>query len=209
MPLWRNSGQYLLTVNEKLLGVVLCGGESRRMGQDKGLIKNGNETWAGKAGKKLEALGLKTVFSVNSTQLPFYREVFTPESLIQDSLSIPGPLNGLLSTHLIFPERDLLVFACDLTEMEISVLELLCTKYTEQPGAEFYYFTIDGQKEPLAAIYRKEALNTLLQQWTQGSLTGFSLQKQLRDESSCTIPSMDGTAFLNANTMDIFKGRKN
>lgn len=187
-----------------LLGLVLCGGESRRMGQDKGLIQSGERTWAETAAQKLEALGLETVFSVNSRQVDLYSRFTTPECLIKDNLSIPGPLNGLLSTHLVYPERDLLVLACDLTEMSPSVLKLLCTRYLTAPAPDFYYFILNGQKEPLAAIYRKEALKSLLQQWQSGSLTGFSLQKVLSDERSCIIPWTDPAPFLNANTMESY-----
>ena len=41
-----------------MIGVVLCGGNSTRMGSDKGLLKEEEETWAELAGRKLKALQL-------------------------------------------------------------------------------------------------------------------------------------------------------
>ena len=51
-----------------MLGVVLCGGQSSRMGTDKGLIKLNANTWAQAAVDKMLLLKLKVVLSVNATQ---------------------------------------------------------------------------------------------------------------------------------------------
>ena len=51
-----------------LIGVVLCGGKSSRMGSDKGLLKLNDKTWAELAVKKMEQLRIPVYVSINETQ---------------------------------------------------------------------------------------------------------------------------------------------
>ena len=59
---------------ENLLGVILCGGESKRMGTDKGLRSIGNTIWAKHVANKLHALHIPIIYSVNQQQVNTYGE---------------------------------------------------------------------------------------------------------------------------------------
>ena len=50
---------------ENLLGVVLCGGQSKRMGSDKGLLVKDGKPWAMCIADKLEKAALPVVVSIN------------------------------------------------------------------------------------------------------------------------------------------------
>ncbi len=65
---------------ENIIAVVLCGGESKRMGQDKGLIPIDSITWAEHMAKKLTAIGLPVVISIKHSQRDDYLSIFTPDS---------------------------------------------------------------------------------------------------------------------------------
>src|SRR4051794_35971592 len=82
-----------------LTGVVLCGGNSTRMGKDKGLLKEEEQTWAEIATQKLTALHLPVLISVNREQFQTYEQIFPKERLVVDSESLgsKAPLFGLLS----------------------------------------------------------------------------------------------------------------
>ena len=80
-----------------MLGVILCGGQSSRMGSDKGLLKLHANTWAQTAVDKMMALQLPVILSVNNNQYNDYSTVFSHEQLIKDNetLQVRGPLCGV------------------------------------------------------------------------------------------------------------------
>jgi molybdopterin-guanine dinucleotide biosynthesis protein A len=184
----------------KLLAIVMCGGESRRMGTDKGLLKTGNVTWVQLAYQKLSALGLPVVVSVDQSQLSTYQ--FNAEILIADSLQLHGPLNGILSVHNLNRDADLLLLACDMTDMKPETLQTLKTAYETAPGFDFYAYYHEGFFEPLCAIYTATALAGTLQQYTQGQLTNYSLQNILNHGNTKKMRVTDVVSFHNFNHSD-------
>jgi molybdopterin-guanine dinucleotide biosynthesis protein A len=71
-----------------------------------------------------------------------YAKHFTEKQLIVDDnqLNIGGPLHGLLSTHIQFPQEDIFLFACDLLFMETVVFEALLLQQKIFPGKEAFVF---------------------------------------------------------------------
>ena len=137
-----------------MMGVILCGGQSSRMGSDKGLLKLQSDTWAKIAAAKMEVLSLPTVLSVNNAQYNSYAAIFTGRQLIKDneSIDVKGPLKGVLSTHLQYPLEDLYILACDMPLMETAILKQL-QSFSQQKAAEAWVFSNDNALEPLCGIY--------------------------------------------------------
>ena len=146
-----------------MLGVILCGGNSTRMGKDKGLIPVDTKTWAGLAIEKMTALGIPVALSVNDRQHPIYRQIFSSQHIIPDNpvFSLKGPLAGLLSVHADSPAEDIFVLACDLPLMEPSLLENLYQRRKQQDKAQVYLYTNDAGPEPLCAIYSASGLDLI------------------------------------------------
>ena len=147
-----------------MLGVILCGGQSSRMGEDKGLYRFKGEAWAQLAFKKVSGLDLKTVLSINSNQLQDYNSIFLNDELIPDhpGLNIAGPLLGIISVHRRFPVEDFLVLACDLPNMKSDVLGELLNQYKNNDGDEVITFKVGEQIEPLCSIYTAKGLAKIL-----------------------------------------------
>jgi molybdopterin-guanine dinucleotide biosynthesis protein A len=143
-----------------MLGVILCGGDSTRMGRDKGLIPADTQTWAGSAAKKMTALGIHVALSVSDRQLPHYAQELPNERLISDdpTLTLKGPLAGLLSVHNKYPSEDLFVLACDLPLIDTALLHDLCRRQSINNGAQAYIYTAAGEPEPLCGIYTASGL---------------------------------------------------
>ncbi len=174
-----------------MMGVVLCGGQSLRMGRDKGLLINTRKvTWAQQCFSLLSRLEIPVVISVNKTQLSHYKRIFPMQELILDKtdLKVKGPLLGLLSVHMKYPLKDILILACDMGEMQLLVLNALCKFHDENKDHEAFVFEHNNLSEPLCAIYKAEGLNRLYQQHLSGTLAKQSLQYCLAQMNTVRIP---------------------
>jgi molybdopterin-guanine dinucleotide biosynthesis protein A len=164
-----------------LLGIILCGGRSSRMGTDKGLLKLEAKTWGQTAFDKMAALNFPVRISVNNDQFAAYSEVFPIINLICDnpSLSLKGPLLGVLSGHLQNPSEDLFILACDMPLMESVLLEELQSRYQMQQVYDAHIFTNNNEPEPLCGIYTAKGLAVILNMFREGRLTRHSMKFML------------------------------
>lgn len=173
-----------------MIGVVSCGGQSTRMGSDKGLLKLQANTWAQTAVDKLNVLELPVVISINEKQQEAYSVIFSPDRLITDDLSlqIRGPVCGVLSVHLRFPKEDLVLLACDMPLMEAALLKELLEQYHHYPSNDAYVFTNDGEPEPFCGIYKSSGLAHILQLHQANQLPKHSMKYMLEHMTTRTIP---------------------
>jgi molybdopterin-guanine dinucleotide biosynthesis protein A len=186
-----------------MTGVVLCGGESTRMGLDKGMLQYNSISWAELAFNKLRALKAPVVLSVNEQQLDLYSEAFPGTVIIKDdvSLNIGGPLKGILSVHLQQLNEDLIVMACDMPHMTPEVLEQLCNTRANTE-AEAFAFQNEEHIETLCAIYTGSGLEKIHALYKAGNLKRFSLHYVLSvlDSYYLEIPVEWKKYFHNFNT---------
>lgn len=186
-----------------MLGIVLCGGKSTRMGTDKGLLRSETTTWVQSAADKLKSLGIPVKISVNKDQQKEYSDVFTPAELIIDepSLHLRGPLYGVLSSYLHNPGDDLFVLACDMPLIESFLLEKLLKTYQENPDYDAFVYSTDGEPEPLCGIYKSIGLSEILEMYHAQQLTKHSMKFMLDHINSFTvsIPDEQKKYFRNFN----------
>jgi molybdenum cofactor guanylyltransferase len=161
-----------------MIGVILCGGKSSRMGDDKGLMLSGEKTWAQLGKEKLSEINIQTVLSVNQNQFNDYQSIFSDQELITDNpgLNIGGPLLGLLSVHSHFPNEDLLLLACDLPKMNAIVLKELMIHYIQKQNEEAIVFKMAEQTEPLCGIYTKQGLAKIIALHSANNLAKHSMK---------------------------------
>jgi molybdenum cofactor guanylyltransferase len=147
----------------QLLGIILCGGKSTRMGFDKGL--HGKEkSWSKRQKELLESLDIKVKISINLSQIDLYKNHFNESELILDSENFLSPLNGILSTASLFPNSDLFILACDLQNMEVKIINQIFEAYKNSPEYDCYSYFEDlelNRFEPLCTIYKSKFLQTL------------------------------------------------
>lgn len=185
-----------------MLGVVLSGGQSTRMGTDKGLIRLEARNWAQTASEKLTASNLRVVISVNAAQYDTYATIFPADQLVKDKeeLLLKGPLLGVLTVHAAFPDEDLLVLACDMPLMETAVLQQLVDAW-QTAAQDACVFSNNHQPEPLCAIYRAAALARISAQHAQQPLARFSMKYLLEQLNVLYLPVQphQAKAFRNFN----------
>lgn len=148
-----------------MIGLVLSGGKSLRMGKDKGLILNEQSIPWAKQAFDLLLLGNMNVFvSINSKQRQTYSYFFSQSVLIEDETDLPieGPLKGLLSAHNQFPNESIFALACDMPNMTIKQISSLIYFSKENPKYDAWAYLNEENKEPLCAIYSISLLNNLI-----------------------------------------------
>lgn len=172
-----------------MIGVVLCGGQSTRMGSDKGLMKYKSFSFAELAISKLPKSIEQVVLSVNAAQYISYFEKFQELAIVEDdmTLDVYGPLKGIISVHLKYPAEDLLVLACDMLAMHTDVLNyLINTNFIKKEDA--VVFQTNENIEPLCAIYTAKGLTKIYQLYNQGLLKKNSMQYVLESILTCYLP---------------------
>jgi molybdopterin-guanine dinucleotide biosynthesis protein A len=189
--------------SRSLLGLVLCGGESRRMGQDKGLMLKDGVPWALHVGEKMARLGIPVVYSVNSGQRVAYSTILSEDQMIFDATGLAGPLNGLFTAHRRYPDRDIVLLACDMLDMDIATLEAVAGAYAADRAEdllterryEFYAYEEGAWLQPFGAIYTAAGLGRV------GAPADGRLQSLLRAGRTMRLIAAGGPAFNNYNTL--------
>lgn len=156
-------------MKNSLAGVVMAGGESRRMGQDKaGLVVGGEVLWRRQL-RVLAAAGAAPIaIGRRSEQAALGDEAV----VVRDELTGIGPLAGLHAALRWAAEATwLAVLAVDLPEMDAAWFEELRRRCAPGVGA---VARSGGGFEPLAAIYPCAALAVVAAQAASGE---FSLQR--------------------------------
>lgn len=135
-----------------IYGLVLAGGESRRMGQDKALLARDGQSQLAHVVALLEQVTDRVFVSARrEQQKETERSRFAQ---IIDRIEGIGPVAGILSALHEHPQADWLVVACDLPNIDLATLEFLLEQRSmEQPFTAFQS-SHDGLPEPLCALYR-------------------------------------------------------
>jgi molybdopterin-guanine dinucleotide biosynthesis protein A len=131
--------------------VLLAGGESRRMGQDKAtLLFHGKPLWQIQL-ELLQRLEPAEIF-VSARTDPAWRPAAV--EFVADDPPSRGPLSGIAASLAQMHTAQLLALAIDMPFMTEQYLRFLCDQI--EPGIGVVP-TIDDRAEPLGAIYPREA----------------------------------------------------
>lgn len=192
-----------------MIGVLLCGGKSLRMGNDKGMITLQSITWAQHVHAILTTICNATVISVNEEQYPNYKNIFSANKITIDNtdLFVYGPLKGILSVHLKYPFEDLLVLACDMIDMNAAILKNLLKERGDNIDKDVWVYKNDDRVEPLCGIYSSKALEKIIALLKADQLTKHSMLFALEQlNTHCiTLKEEWKPAFKNYNTPDDLK----
>jgi len=178
-----------------LKALVLLGGKSSRMGEEKGLIQYHEKTQAEHLVSLLEEIGLEVFLSVREEQKENYS--FLNRPFITDQLQGAGPLGGIASAMRTFPKTAFLVVACDLPNLQKEQLEFLLKNRNAKAFATCYESPMDRGPEPLCSIYEPKSFSALMKVWVNGKSCP---RKMLFNRSVEILPIQDSKFLVNANT---------
>lgn len=144
-----------MPVPEPVHGLVLAGGRSRRMGQDKAALLLAGETQLGRAVGLLQRHVGRVFVSSRADQADdAVRRGFEQ---ILDRYDNLGPIAGILSAMDEWPGHGWLVLACDLPNIDDRTIAFLLENASAGHPATAYESLHDNLPEPLCAIYRPAA----------------------------------------------------
>jgi molybdenum cofactor guanylyltransferase len=149
------------------VGVVLAGGESRRMGRDKAVLTVGGETLPALAARRLARVCADVAVADGG------RGLLPGLSSLSDGPG-RGPAAGILGAAASYPGRPLLVLACDLPRVPAELLAELA----RQEGIDWAVPRWGGRVEPLCALYGPATLAALAARVERGLLGPHGLAEE-------------------------------
>lgn len=174
-------------------GFVLCGGESRRMGQDKAMLElDGSPLVVRIAGV------LRFVTEPVTLVGPRNRYEGLGFPVIEDAHRGSGPLSGIVAAleHTGSPRA--LVVACDLVGLDREFVSQLCRKSLESNGFDAWVGEHPERGiEPLCAVYHVRTLDRLRAHLLAKRLKLRDILKEMR---IARVPAADPAIFRNVNT---------
>jgi molybdenum cofactor guanylyltransferase len=184
-----------------LQGLVLLGGESRRMGRPKWALRYGatEETQADRTLRLLSDVCDRVFVSARAEQVS---ELPSHFDLIVDSFPYRGPVAGMLSAMHERPDAAWLVAACDLPLLDEDTLRHLVAHREPLKIATAYRGSVDGLPEPLCAIWEPRSKQRLLQ--AAGLRLGCP-RKVLIESAPALLDLPNARALDNANTPEEYQ----
>lgn len=137
-----------------IAGVVLAGGKSRRMRQDKALLTSEGETFISRVVKTLEQRFVHVFISANITG----RYAFLDHPIVPDVFEDSGPLGGIHAVLKTIPTEYLFTVTCDVPFITTEVIDAI----TEKAEPNVVVIADDGTHiHPLIGLYPKTVSHDL------------------------------------------------
>lgn len=184
----------------RLNGLVLAGGQSLRMGKDKGQITYHGQPQSIYLYNLVRKLCGNTYLSIREDQKDLYADTLPT---ITDRNVYRGPFNGILSAHEFDPEASWLVVACDLPLMDLSGLRSLIAERDTRKDATAMATRKTGLPEPLAAIWEAGTLEKV-PSYLENTESSCPRKYLLNSDIKLVFPT-DDTILLNSNSEEDYK----
>jgi len=185
-----------------MTGIILAGGESRRMGREKAFLEVG--------GKPLieHILAVYTGLFDRTVIVTRWPERFAScrADVVRDALATPGPLTGIY-TGLLHSQDDLnFVAACDMPFLDQGLIRHM---QRLADGHDAVVPKIGEYLEPLHAFYRRGVAPVILEQVRKQDLRIRSIFRHIRvryvTQEEITIHDPQQRSFRNLNTHEEYK----
>jgi len=181
------------TAQRPLLGLVLTGGKSQRMGLDKAAIGYPREEEARRVFRLLQGWCSEVFVSCRADQALLPGRAGLPQ--IHDILLGKGPVSGILSAFEARPDASWLVVACDLPRVDNEVIQTLLAHRNPWKVATAYRGYQD-LPEPLCAVYEPKARPRLWQFLAAGIDCP---RKMILNSSTTVLDPLPGNKLKNIN----------
>lgn len=148
-----------------LSGVILAGGQSRRMGAPKALLTVHHEKLIERQVRILKQLCSEVILVTNEpkTYLPF---VDSDVRIITDYFPGQGPLAGMHAGLSLAQYEDVWIVGCDMPYLSIQAATLMLGRKRER-GSDAVIPSVEGRLHPLHGIYDKRCADQIASMLTR------------------------------------------
>jgi molybdopterin-guanine dinucleotide biosynthesis protein A len=147
-------------IESNLYGLVLTGGKSRRMGEDKALLSYHGKPQVEYVYELLSQFCEKVFLSKRSEQQSYNN---LPAINDLEEFKDLGPLGGIASAMKTHPNASWLILACDLPFIDGNALSELLKNREANKFATAFISSHDNLPEPLCAVWEKNSFNQILE----------------------------------------------
>lgn len=137
--------------------VVVAGGTSRRLGQDKALVSRGHRTQVAHVVSALQGLGGSVVVAHGRRVLDV-----AGTTGVADPPGMMGPLAGIVAGLAVAASDVVAVVAVDLVAPDVDLLRALAEHVRADPLSPGAMPLQDGRPQPLHAVLRRDLHRTLV-----------------------------------------------
>lgn len=186
-----------------MLGVILAGGHSTRMGHDKALLRIDGRRVLERNRTLLDAVCGQTLIVARDTDQAASLEM--PDTrILTDIVPECGPLGGI---HTAFQntDDDLFVLACDLPFVEASMLSRLAEQFSRERPRVLLPRTPDGdgwRDQPLCAIWSRNCKTDVAAAIAARNFALYRLLQSWPNTIRVDVAPADAPQFRNVNTPD-------
>ena len=177
-----------------LYGLVLAGGKSSRMGEDKGQISYFGMEHRVYLAQILAPFCDKVYISCQQEEILKNKLDF---NLLTDQVPSKGPMSGLLSAFLTHRDVAWLVVPCDLPLFSARNVKQLIDERDINAIATVFKSATDPYPEPLIGIWESAAFPLIEAQFNEGN---YSLANILNNNQICLVTTLDPEGLTNVNT---------
>jgi molybdenum cofactor guanylyltransferase len=188
-------------IRDEITAIILAGGESSRMGQDKALLTIGEDTLLSRI--CLVARECANQVYVVTPWIERYQGILFPDcQLVKEQLVLNArsntPLIGFAQGLRLVQTKWVLLLACDLPRLSSSQVKQWSQNLATVLPREIAFLSRSPKGwEPLCGFYRRDCLPLIEAYIQQG---GTSFQSWLAEQPVQELSVSDRTCFFNCNT---------
>lgn len=180
--------------------LVLTGGKSSRMGQDKSLMTYAGEAQYRRVFRLFDQLAMPPYLSCRAEQIENYE--WPQDHIIMDRIMEIGPLAGLISAWMNEPESAWLTVACDMPHWGSESITQLLEARRPDAFATTLCIGPAGAPEPMATIWEPRAYPAVMQAISAGTTCP---RKILQNHHIVRVEALYPEQLTNANTPEEWK----
>lgn len=137
-----------------MTGIILCGGQSKRMGRQKAFLPFAGSTLIEHSVDLMHDV-FDEVLLVSNNPDEFEH---ISANLVRDIIPRRGPLVGILSGLLVAKHQHCFVMPCDMPLVDEELIRAMAARRQE---TDLLVYSCDGNLEPLLAIYSRKLIEAL------------------------------------------------